>query len=76
VTLPDWAKEGFEMARKEQPATGLGQDFPTEKAGSDPGWRKAQGWLDGLLEMEELGKEYWEGVDPDEFVRNLRKSWE
>jgi hypothetical protein len=33
-------------------------------------------WLEGLLEMEGLGKEYWKGVDPDEFVRKLREGWE
>jgi len=36
----------------------------------------AEGWLEGLLEMEGLGKEYWKGVNPDDFVRKLREGWE
>jgi len=32
--------------------------------------------LEGLFEMEGLGKQYWKGVDPDEFVRKLREGWE
>lgn len=35
-----------------------------------------EGWLEGLLELEGLGKEYWKDVDPDEFVRKLREGWE
>lgn len=71
----EWAKKRFETAQKEQSASAVRQDFSTDKAG-DPGGRKAQGWLEGLLEMEGLGKEYWKGVDPDEFVRKLREDWE
>ena len=33
-------------------------------------------WLQGLFELRGLGKEIWEGVDPDEYVRDLRKDWE
>jgi hypothetical protein len=29
-----------------------------------------------LFELEGLGREYWVGIDPDEFVRKLRGEWE
>lgn len=29
-----------------------------------------------LFELEGLGREYWVGIDPDEFVRKLREEWE
>jgi hypothetical protein len=28
-----------------------------------------------ILELEGLGKDLWEGVDPQEFVRRERQSW-
>jgi hypothetical protein len=28
-----------------------------------------------ILELEGLGKEIWEGVDPKEYVRKLRDEW-
>jgi hypothetical protein len=28
-----------------------------------------------ILELEGLGKHLWEGVDPDEYVREERDSW-
>ncbi len=33
-------------------------------------------WLESLFELEGLGKEHWKGVDPDDFVRQLREGWE
>jgi len=33
-------------------------------------------WLDGLLQLRGLGKEIWQGVDADEYVRGLREGWE
>ena len=33
-------------------------------------------WLDGLFKLKGLGKEVWEGVDPDKYVRELREGWE
>jgi hypothetical protein len=30
-------------------------------------------WLQGLFELRGLGKEIWEGIDPDEYVRVLRE---
>ena len=29
-----------------------------------------------ILELEGLGKEIWEGIDPDEYVRKERDSWD
>jgi hypothetical protein len=28
-----------------------------------------------ILELEGLGKQHWEGVDPDDYVRRERDSW-
>jgi hypothetical protein len=33
-------------------------------------------WLDGLFKLRGLGREIWEGVDPDKYVRELREGWE
>jgi hypothetical protein len=32
--------------------------------------------LDSLFELEGLGRELWEGIDPDEYVRELRAGWD
>jgi hypothetical protein len=32
--------------------------------------------LDAILALRGLGKEIWEGVDPDEYVRELREGWD
>jgi hypothetical protein len=29
-----------------------------------------------ILELEGLGKEVWEGIDPDEYIREERDSWD
>ena len=29
-----------------------------------------------ILELRGLGKEIWEGIDPDEYVRKERDSWD
>jgi len=75
LPLLDWAKQRFENARKDAGAHHPKQDSAPDESGtqSEP---TAQGWLQGLLDMDGLGKEYWEGVDPDEFVRKLREGWE
>ncbi|MBI3990207.1 MAG: hypothetical protein HY347_11400 [candidate division NC10 bacterium] len=31
---------------------------------------------DPILMLSGLGKEIWEGVDPDEYVKELRSGWE
>jgi hypothetical protein len=33
-------------------------------------------WLGGLMQLRGLGKEIWEGVDADTYVRELREGWE
>ena len=33
-------------------------------------------WLDGILQLRGMGRELWQGEDPDEYVRKLRESWE
>ena len=35
-----------------------------------------QGALDSVLALRGLGSEIWQGVDPDEYVRQLREGWE
>lgn len=47
----------------------------SSKASNEPA-RTADQWLGSLFELEGLGREYWKGVDPDEFVRKLREGWE
>ena len=32
--------------------------------------------LDSLFELEGLGRELWEGIDPDEYVREVRAGWD
>ena len=46
-------------------------------------WQKKAGeqkpgakWLAGLHELRGLGRELWQGVDPDKYVRNMREGWE
>jgi hypothetical protein len=34
------------------------------------------GWLAGLHQLRGLGRDAWQGVNPDEYVRNLREGWE
>lgn len=45
----------------------------SEQEAKDPGGR---GWLVGLHQLRGLGRDAWRGVDPDEYVRNLREGWE
>jgi hypothetical protein len=37
--------------------------------------RGGDGWLEGMLRLRGLDKEIWRGVDPDEYVRELREGW-
>jgi hypothetical protein len=71
----DWAKK-----RYEEGGAGVGVR-PSRNEVERPGALKQrpetpQRWLESLFELEGLGKEYWKGVDPDEFVRKLREGWE
>jgi hypothetical protein len=76
LPLLEWAKK-----RHEDHATGTRMHRSiegAEKPGNSPkeGPKTPEGWLEGLLELEGLGKEHWKDVDPDEFVRKLREGWE
>lgn len=33
-------------------------------------------WLESLFELKGLGAEHWQGIDPDEYVRELRDGWD
>jgi hypothetical protein len=46
----------------------------SEQGGADVDGRG--GWLAGLRQLRGLGRDAWRGVDPDEYVRNLREGWE
>ncbi len=74
LPLLQWARQRFEAARKEAPICASTQNSAPDQSAT-PVEQTAQGWLEGLLEMEGLGREYWKGVDPDEFVRKLREGW-
>ena len=74
LPLLEWAKARYESGggrtdfRAENPANGrVSQSQEPKSAGR---------WLESLFELEGLGKEHWKGVDPDEFVRQLREGWE
>jgi hypothetical protein len=32
-------------------------------------------WLDGVFQLRGMGRELWQGDDPDEYVRRLREAW-
>ena len=49
-------------------------DWARKRYAKGPGSRAR--WLDGLLQMSGMGKELWNGDDPDEYVRKLREGWE
>lgn len=36
----------------------------------------AEGWLAGLHQLRGLGRDIWQGVRADEYVRGLREGWE
>jgi hypothetical protein len=59
------------------------EDIPTEYHGLiDWFYREhvpkgpSSGEKDSILALRGLGKEIWKGVDPDEYVRQLREGWE
>jgi hypothetical protein len=57
------------------------QDSDESWAGSTKGTRsKAPDLerlhLESLFELEGLGREMWEGIDPDEYVCELRAGWD
>jgi hypothetical protein len=68
-----WAKARFESSGEMDSSVQNPMSGSPAKA-QEP--RPAGRWLDSLFEMQGLGKEYWKGIDPDEFVRQLREGWE
>ncbi len=55
----------------------LGEYSPnTGAGGSKADQASAKEEADPILGLWGLGKEIWEGVDPDEYVRQLREGWE
>jgi hypothetical protein len=43
---------------------------------SDQVARPSDDWLAGIFEMIGAGREDFAGIDPDEYVRQLRDGWE
>ena len=62
----EWAKARYQH----------GAPPPKNRNQSEAEGKQAQRWLESLFELEGLGKEYWKGVDPDEFVKKLREGWQ
>ncbi len=42
----------------------------------DIGKNSGTRWLAGLHELRGLGREVWNGIDADEYVKSLREGWE
>ena len=75
LPLLHWAKKRYEESGSVAGGGRAANDQRPTRPSSAPA-KTADQWLGSLLEMEGLGKEYWKGVDPDEFVRKLREGWE
>jgi hypothetical protein len=75
LPLLHWAKRRYEEGGSgptpQSWAGDVEQKMATQQAPETPQRR-----LESLLEMEGLGREYLNGVDPDEYVRKLREGWE
>jgi hypothetical protein len=75
LPLLTWAKKRYEDSS-------IGASSRLSNGGSGTGKNRDgepqthERWLESLFELEGLGKEHWKGVDPDEFVRQLREGWE
>jgi hypothetical protein len=75
LPLLEWARKRYEEAGSM--ASPVPSRSAQESVRTSPApVRTADQWLGTLFELEGLGKEYWKGVDPDEFVRKLREGWE
>jgi hypothetical protein len=74
LPLLDWTKARYESARNLGNDRSLTSNNSPSSSIADP--NSADRWLESLFELEGLGKEHWEGIDPDEFVRQLREGWE
>jgi hypothetical protein len=68
LSLLNWAKARYERGGVAPGNSGI--------AGGLQGDETPKRWLDALFDLEGLGKEYLEGLDPDEYVRKLREGWE
>ena len=62
----EWARARYEG----------GGTTPVHEAGANRVQSEPSGRIEALFELWGLGKEYLEGVDPDEYVRKLREGWE
>lgn len=75
LPLLEWAKKRYEEGRPGERPTSAAHRAQAEKpAKGEP--EGAEGWLASLFELQGLGKEHWKGIDPDEYVRQLREGWE
>jgi hypothetical protein len=45
------------------------------EAGGASGGERPASPSDPILQLSGLGKEIWQGIDPDEYVRRERESW-
>jgi hypothetical protein len=68
LSLLHWAKARYDRHGSSPDPSGPGGEPQSAEAPNR--------WLQSLFEMEGLGRESLEGVDPDEYVRKLREGWE
>lgn len=75
LPLLEWAKNRYNERRQKGRSQVSSQvTLPNLHSRTAP--KAPSQWLGSLFELEGLGSEYWNGVDPDEFVRKLREGWE
>ena len=75
LPLLDWARKRYDKAGSRASLDRSTNERERIGTSRTPA-RTTDQWLGTLFELEGLGKEYWKGVDPDEFVRKLREGWE
>ena len=75
LPLLHWAERRYEEGDSGPTPQSWAGDVEQRKA-TQQAAETPQRWLESLLEMEGLGREYLNGVDPDEYVRKLREGWE
>jgi hypothetical protein len=85
LPLLEWAKERYEMARSKD---ALRTDTPDERSrqlrdspdtslsGVGKNNQQRSRHLDGLLMARGIGAQMAAGIDPDEYIRELREGWE
>jgi hypothetical protein len=75
IPLLDWARKRYEdHSIGRNPGQSAGNSISGNKPNAET--PIPERWLESLFELQGLGKEHWKGVDPDEFVRQLREGWE